>query len=203
MPGSSTNGHALGRLYLQQQYQTAAARQFQFNMAAAAAQNNTEPRGRIGTERTYPTLEEMGGYDAASLRRISDASSLNHSQTRLDRARRDAGNATWEAEQSADVDEWEADQNLQAAQQRQSGGFMSAMSRPRVVGGGAYASTSAGRNRFRPAAGSGGLVAQNIRAAGAVRRQGITRISAARRQASDLLYAAETDYARRSALAQR
>ena len=165
MPGSQTFGHALGRLYNQQQ-QNASRNNAILN--AQTQRPDAPPRpllvvgatNRLGLEgvtgRRLPTSVGGGGGGGGGIRNTARDAAAARAQA---------------AANEGEIDVWAADQQIAAAQQRSNNSFATAMSSRRAVGGGRHNSYNTGRNRFRPSATAGGLVAQNIAAAATARRR--------------------------------
>lgn len=215
MPGSTTN--SLGRLYLQQQ-QNAIRNNGIF---PNAIQRPDAPRGGgitgQGTDRGGMRSGGLSGIpDLGGIPGLVRQSAVYHGENDLANAQREADTDIWAADTSSqraremgDVDIWEADQNIAAAQDR-ARGFQATMQRRRAVGGGHAQAGMSGRNRWRPSATGGGLVAQNISRAAETRRSSagnyydtVTGAGlAARRAANQRLYQAGASLAQRRAVAE-
>lgn len=188
MPGSTTNGHSLGRL-ANNQRQNAIIN----NAREAALRDPPVEAPRWGGMTGTGNLRDMrimgihaqqqnffntvrrgatrwsqvpgfgggggGGYDDGGGGRGGSGGGGSY-------------NALTNAMSDADI--WEADQNLAAARDRNAS-FASVLGSRRSVGGGGARSYLTGRGRFRPSAGAGGLIANNISAAANARRNAARR----------------------------
>lgn len=167
-----------------------------------------------GTDRRSGGLS--GIPDLGGIPGLVRQSAVYHGENNLANAQREADTDIWAADTSSqraremgDVDIWEADQNIAAAQDR-ARGFQATMQRRRAVGGGHAQAGMSGRNRWRPSATGGGLVAQNISRAAETRRSSagnyydtVTGAGlAARRAANQRLYQAGASLAQRRAVAE-
>lgn len=163
MPGSTTNGHSLGRLYLQQQ---------QARNLLHGPRGTPSPPRPAGEIRGFVVGTGRRIMPIPSVRAISASTGGGGGYDQIRNTARDAAAVRAQAAANeGEIDVWAADQQIAAAQQRSNNSFATAMSSRRAVGGGRHNSYNTGRNRFRPAATGGGLVAQNIAAAAAARRR--------------------------------